>query len=453
MIWFGVIVAAVVLLIGAALLAAADAALGALSRADIDELADDGRSSKALRAIAADPESHAVALNFARVALDTIAAVLVGVAFARTFDQAWLAFLVAVAIMLVAAFVLTGSSPRSIGRAHPRATLRAMAGLIRVTRVTAGPIADLLVAIGDTVTPGRPARSSGFTSEEQLLSLVDEATELEVLNDSDRELIHSVFDFGDRLVREVMVARTDMVTVDVDDTVADALAVLIDVGYSRAPIIGRDSDDVRGIVYVKDLAKFLQLDAGNPQTRVELVSRPVDFVPESVTADELLRRMRRQSRHFAMVVDEYGGIAGLVTLEDLIEELVGEISDEYDRHVESVELLANGDLRVSSRMPIDELGELFDIDLDFDDVDSVGGLLAKELDKIPELGDVVETHGLQLTADRIGRRRRVTAVTVRAIALPSEDDEFGGEVPDSIDHVLDDRRPTRRGTRSERDHA
>lgn len=450
MTWPVVVLVVVVLVVVAALVAAAEAALGVLSRTEMAELADEARRPEGLRRIAADAGAHASALAFARVALETIAAVLVALGFARTFENEWLAFAVAVAVMLVVGFVLIGSSPRSIGRAHPRATARALAGLVRGIRILVGPAADLLVAIGDTVTPGRPARSDALTSEEQLLSLVDEAAELEVLDEDDRELIHSVLGFGDRYVREVMVARTDMITVDAERSLLEAMRELLEAGISRAPVIGRDGDDVRGVLYQKDLAAALLVGGADGAAPVSSVARPPELVPESMTAEALLRRMRHESTHFAIVIDEYGGVAGLATLEDLIEELVGEITDEYDRNADIVELLDDGTFRVSSRTPTGELGELFDIELEFDDVDSVGGLLAKELGKIPERGDVAVTNGLELTAERVGRRGRVTTVRVRPLpeAAGRGADDLGRPLPDSLEHALDGRFQTER----ERNH-
>ena len=438
--------AALVLVVIAALLSASESALGLVSRADLNDLAEESRRPGALPAIARDIEAHTNAATFSRVACETIAAVLIAVALVQTLDNPWLAILVASGIMLLVGFVVTGSSPRSIGRAHPRATLKLTNGLVRTVRLITGPVADLLVTIGDVVTPGRPARDGALTSEEQLLSMVDDATEREVLDEEDRDLIHSVIDFGDRLVREVMVARTDMITLDAATTVADALRELLAAGISRAPVVGRDADDVLGVAYLKDLMRHsLAPDAvrqgfiGDPaSSSVVTVARPAEFVPESVAAETLLRRMRDDRIHFAIVVDEYGGVAGLVTLEDLIEELVGEIDDEFDRAQVPIEWLDSRTVRVPSRMATGELGELFDVDLEFDDVDSVGGLLGRELGKIPDLGDSVELDGLEFIADRIGRKRRVTAVIVRQ--LDDNRSTLDESIPDDLARVLDGRR-------------
>jgi CBS domain containing-hemolysin-like protein len=281
--------------------------------------------------------------------------------------------------------------------------------------VLLGPFANALVSLGNRVTPSR-IRFAGVSSEEQLLSMVDEATELEVLEQGDRELIHSIFEFNDTLVREVMVPRTDMVTIETTAHLPQAMALFLREGYSRIPVVDREADDVVGILYLRDLARLgfeRPLDAET--LTVGELARPAAFVPESMKADRLLRQMQLESNHLAMVVDEYGGIAGLATMEDLIEELVGDISDEYDREAAQVEELGEGRYRVNARLPVDELGELFGLDLEDDDVDSVGGLLAKELGHLPQRGDRVMVSGLVLEAERTeGRRKRIATILVEA---------------------------------------
>ena len=394
-------------------LAAADAALGVLSRADLHELAQTSRARRELTAIASDIGAHINSVNFMRVVAETTAAVLVTLAFAVVFPQWWWVLLLSAFIMTLASFVLVGASPRAVGRINARTVIRWSAWLVHSCRVALGPIAAALVAFGNKVTPGR-SRTVYFSSEEQLLSMVDEATEQDVLEEDDRELIHSIFEFNDTVVREVMIPRTDMVAIDGDERVGPAMRLFLNSGVSRMPVIGDDIDEVLGILYLRDVARLTfekPLDSDHV-TVAELV-RPTLFVPESKKADELLRQMQLESNHLAMVVDEYGGIAGLVSLEDLIEELVGDISDEYDREVVEVEDLGAGRFRVNARLPIDELGEVFDLDLDDDDVDSVGGLLAKVLGRLPTAGSSVSYAGLLITAERTeGRGKKLRTVVV-----------------------------------------
>ncbi len=409
---------AVLLVVFGGLLAAADSALTVLSRTELVDIAAQSRFRRSILAISGDTGAHINALNFMRVVAETAAAVLVTLALATVFAEWWWTLLASALIMTAASFVLVGSSPRSVGRVHARRVLLVSAPIVRATRVFLGPIADALVALGNRVTPGRP-RTATFSSEQQLLSMVDEATELDVLEEDDRELIHSIFEFNDTVVREVMVPRTDMITIDGAAALDAAMSLLLSKGVSRMPVIGDDIDEVVGVLYLKDVARLVHertIDAlaldGTALTTADL-ARPALFVPESQKADSLLRQMQVESNHLAMVVDEYGGIAGLVTLEDLIEELVGDISDEYDREAAEIEDLGNGRYRVSARLPIDELGDLFGLELDDDEVDSVGGLLAKGLGRLPVAGSVAEVSGLLLTAERTeGRRKRVSTVLV-----------------------------------------
>lgn len=408
------VVAALLVAFGG-LMAAIDAALGSVSRTDMVDLAAQKKNPRTLLAVSNEVGAHVNAVNFLRIVAETIAAVLVTLAFARLIDDWWWALAVSAGIMIAVSFILVGSSPRSVGRTHPRPLLRVTGGLIRGVRLAIGPLADALVAIGNRVTPGRP-RSATFSSEEQLLSMVDEATDLEVLEKEDRELIHSIFEFNDTIVREVMLPRTDMVTLERDATVSDAMALFLARGVSRIPVIGDDTDDVLGVVYLRDASRMaFEAPEACATTLVESVAKPALFVPESKKADDALRQLQLESNHLALVVDEYGGIAGLVTMEDLIEELVGEISDEYDRETAASEQLAENLFRVSARMPVDELGDLFGIELDDDDVDTVGGLLTKHLGRLPVVGSMATVDGLQLTAERTeGRRKRVVTVLVEA---------------------------------------
>lgn len=426
--------AAVLLVIFGGLLAAADAALSVLSRADLLEIAASSRSHRSLTIIAADVGAHINAVNFTRVVAETTAAVLVTLVFASVFPPLWLALLASAFIMTLTSFVLVGSSPRSVGRVHSRTVVRLSAWTVHALRLGLGPVAAALVAIGNRVTPGRTV---SFSSEEQLLSMVDEATERDVIEEDDRELIHSIFEFSETVIREVMIPRTDMITINGDETVGAAMGLFFSRGVSRVPVIGENVDEVLGVLYLRDVARLTyERPKGISGIRLAALVRPALFIPESKKADETLRQMQLESNHLAMVVDEYGGISGLVTLEDLIEELVGDISDEYDQEVVEIEDLGAGRYRVSARLPVDELGELFSIELDDDDVDSVGGLLGKALGRLPLAGSVATYSGLILTAERTeGRRKRLSTVLVeRDQALSDAQAAFGTPVSKRNSH-------------------
>jgi CBS domain containing-hemolysin-like protein len=397
------------------LMAASESAMGVLSTDDIRDQAQGKRSQRSLIALANDLGPHRTVTTFVRILAETAAAVLVTLQLVTAGLPYWAALLLAIFIMSVASFVLAGSSPRSVGRAHPEAVLNISAPLIHLFRVILGPLANFLVTMGDKVTPGRPGNTS-FASEDQLLSMVDEAVKHDVIESEERELIHSIFEWGETVAREVMVPRTDMVTVDADASLDVATKIFLDSGYSRIPVIADDVDEIVGVLNLRDVsrksfenpAEFLSLSAQD-------LARPAMFVPESKKADDTLKQMQAQHTHLALVVDEHGGIAGLVTLEDLIEELVGEIADEHDRGAPEIEKLSEQRYRVATRLPLDELGELFGLELDDEDVDSVGGLLAKELGRLPEVGDKVTVSGLIIEADRSGsHRKRVTRAIVEA---------------------------------------
>ncbi len=425
------LIAAVLLVALGGLMAALDAALGVTSRADLAEMGTSGRGSASLAAIARDPEAHGNAVVFIRILAETTAAVLVTVAFMLAFDNIWAAMLAAAVLMTAVSFVLVGASPRAVGRQHAKGLLRACAPLVRGARIVLGPLAHLLVLIGNRVTPG-VQRGASFASEEQLLSMVDEAASQDLIEEDDRELIHSVFDFTDTYVREVMVPRTDMVTVDADASTQQAMRLFLDRGVSRVPVADGDADDITGVVYLKDLVQFAFRDESAwRDAPVAQVARPAVFVPESMKAETLLQQMKRDAVHVCLVVDEYGGVAGLVTLEDLIEELVGEIADEYDAPSNEIVDLGDGRFRVSARLGLDEVGDLFGIELEDEDVDSIGGLLGKALGRVPLPGASAEYGGIVMTGGTSrGRGRGLATVFVAPTgALEAADSAFGGKTP------------------------
>lgn len=290
---------------------------------------------------------------------------------------------------------------------------------------------------------GRVALGRGrVRDEEQLLSLVDQAVEQELIEDDDRAYIHSIVEFGDTLVREVMIPRTDMVTVPAEHTVREALETLLSSRHSRVPVVATgDADDVEGVVYLRDAAGFqLRRPEEAESSPVTRIMKPAVFVPELQRADELLRQMQRESNHLALVVDEYGGISGLVTLEDLIEELLGEINDEHDRETPEVEPQDDGTFKISARLPVDRLGEIFGIELEDDEVDSVGGLVAKHLGRLADEGDKVVVEGIELTALLTERKRqRLVEVGARWVGLDTAELEAQREREQQTSEFLSSR--------------
>jgi CBS domain containing-hemolysin-like protein len=333
------------------------------------------------------------------------------------------------AVMVVISYVLVGVGPRTTGRQHPYRIALASAGLMLGLGRVFGPLASLLILVGNAITPGRGFREGPFATEVELRELVDLAEQRGVVEHGERDMIHSVFELGDTIAREVMVPRTDVVWIERGKTVGQALALALRSGFSRIPVIGENVDDVVGVVYLKDLAARAQ-DGQGRATRVEEVMRPASFVPESKPVDELLREMQARRIHMAIVIDEYGGTAGLVTIEDILEEIVGEIADEYDVERPKVEWLDEDRVRVSSRLSVEDLGELFGVALPNGDVETVGGLLARELGRVPIPGASAEVAGLRLTAESAGgRRNRIDTVLVQRLERsPAEATDEGSRI-------------------------
>jgi CBS domain containing-hemolysin-like protein len=354
----------------------------------------------------------------------------------------WVAMLAASVTMVVVSYIAIGVSPRTLGRQHPAPIALAAARLVHPLARFLGPLPQLLILVGNALTPGKGFRDGPFASEAELRELVDLAEENQLIEDRERAMIHSVFELGDTIVREVMVPRTDVVFIERDKTLRQALSLALRSGFSRIPVIGEGTDDVLGVAYLKDLVRrtYVHRDGESVET-VDSVMRPAVFVPESKPVDELLREMQAQQTHVAIVVDEYGGTAGLVTIEDVLEEIVGEITDEYDVETALVEALPDGALRVSARLHVDELAERLGVELEDDDVDTVGGLLAKELGRVPIPGAQVWVQGIEITAEETqGRRNRIGTLLVRRVedgadvaSRPADDSDVAREPADARD--------------------
>ncbi|MBK8469186.1 MAG: HlyC/CorC family transporter [Actinomycetales bacterium] len=411
-----IIVVAVLSTVLAFLFAAAESALHRMSRVRAQELFDEGRvGSRSLMVVVADSTPYAAVLAFLRVVAEAATAVLITVAVFGLTDSLGKALAISIGAMAVVSFVIVGVSPRTLGRQNYDRVALVAAPVMRGLRTVLGPVARGLVALGNAVTPGRGYRDGPFQTESELRDLLDQANASSVIEDEQRDMLHSVFELGDTVAREVMVPRPDMVTVEGDDPLRKAMAVLLRTGFSRVPVIGEDNDDVLGLLALKDVVARVTAAPKAAEAPCSSIMRPMSFVPESKPIDDLLREMQRDQSHFAIVVDEYGGTAGLVTIEDILEEIVGEISDEYDRDEPGVEPLGEGSFRVPAAMHIDDLAELFDVEIDEDEVDSVGGLLTKALGRVPFAGAHAGVAGLSLTAERMAHRHRIASVVVRPL--------------------------------------
>ena len=330
------------------------------------------------------------------------------------------AFAILASILVVISYIGLGVAPRTLGRIHSERIALASAGPARFLAAILGPIATLLIHIGNALTPGKGFRQGPFDSQAELRDLVDLASSDSLIEDDERAMIHSVFELSDTFAREVMVPRTEMVFIERNKSLRQALSLGLRSWFSRIPVIGENADDIVGVIYLKDIVKriFEYRDAEHTE-KVEDLMRSPYFVPDSKQADDLLRDMQSARVHMAIVVDEYGGTAGIVTIEDILEEIVGEIADEYDTAAPEVEELEGGGFRVMARMNIGDLAELIDIDIDPEEegVDSVLGLMAKKLGRVPIAESHIHVQGWNFTAEAgSGRRNRIGFVQ----AVPAE---------------------------------
>ena len=415
-------VAAVCVLL-AAVLATADAALSSVSKSRAERLLGDGRAgARRLLQVAQDPAPYLNTSLFLRILLEVVAIVLVTLTFFEHFTATWERILFPVLTMVAVSFIVLGVAPRTLGRQHAEKVALAASGPLGLLATVLGPIPQLMIMIGNALTPGRGFSEGPFTSEAELRELVDIAEAREVIEAGERRMIHSVFELGDTIVKEVMVPRTEMVYIERTKTLRQGVSLALRSGFSRIPVIGDDVDDVVGVLYLKDVIRRMY-DNPKAQTNetVDTLMRPPSFCPDSKPVDELLREMQLTRSHVVIVIDEFGGTAGLATIEDVLEEIVGEIVDEYDQEVPPVTELGESRFRVSARLPIDDLGELFGLKVDDEDVDTVLGLMAKELNKVPIPGSVVQWEGIELTAER-GTGRRHSIQTVLATPVPDDGD-------------------------------
>jgi CBS domain containing-hemolysin-like protein len=408
---------AALLVLVSGVLASADAALSRVSRARVEQLVkDERRGAVSVGWVLTDPPRYLNLLLLLRIAGELTATVLVAYFVADRLGRGWTGGFVAVGSMVVISFVLIGVAPRTLGRQHSEGVALATAPIATALDRVLGPLPRVLILLGNALTPGRGFRDGPFTTEAELRDMVDLAEESRVIQSDERAMIHSVFELGDTLVREVMVPRTDMVWIEQGKTARQAMSLALRSGFSRIPVVGANEDDVTGVVYLKDLAR--RVYEGKDGDKVEDVMRPATFVPESKPVDEVLRDLQAAQIHLAVVIDEYGGTAGLVTIEDVLEEIVGEITDEYDREGPRIETLGPGRWRVTARLPLDDLSDVVGEQLERDDVETVGGLIGSILGRAPIPGSSVKLDGLVLTVEAAkGRRNKLGTVLVERAEL------------------------------------
>lgn len=421
-------------------LIAAETAITRVSRTRVDELRKEGNGNQKraalLLTVLEDRPRYVNVLFFLSTIANVTAVVFVGYVAVRALTRgdgwsSWVALLVVIAIMVVIAYVGLGVAPRTLGRQHADRIALIAARPTRFLASVLGPVTNLLILIGNALTPGKGFREGPFDTAAELREMVDLARADSLIEDDESKMLHSVFDLGTTFAKEVMVPRTEMVFIEQHKSLRQAISLSLRSGFSRIPVIGESSDDIVGVVYLKDMVRrtFEHRDAERDEN-VESLMRSAYFVPDSKPADELLRDMQTARVHLAIVVDEYGGTAGLVTIEDILEEIVGEIADEYDTAAPEVTRLDDDRVRIMARMNVDDFAELVDIEIDSEEegVDTVLGLMAKRLGRVPIPDAEVVEAGWQLVAERgAGRRNRIGTILATRIARPEDDDETDDE--------------------------
>lgn len=413
------IVAIIVLLSIAIATAVAETAIVRISKSKAIGLAEDGRpGAKALLQLVEAPERWINALLLVVLVCQIVQATLTGVVSGRLFGGVGVA--IATFLNVVVVFVLAEAAPKTWALQHTERAALASARPVKLL-VELAPlrlVARALIGITNVILPGKGLKQGPFVSEEELLAVAAEAAESNQIEPDERQLIESIIEFGDTVVREVMVPRPDMVSVSHEFRVADVMEVVLLNGYSRVPVLGEGIDDVIGLVFAKDLMRAER--DGREDDLVAHLVRPARAVPETKPVAELLREMQAEQFHMAIVIDEYGGTAGLVTLEDLIEELVGEIVDEFDTEDARIEPVPSGGVRVSGSLTIDDANDLLAVQLPEGEFDTVSGLMLTELGRLAVVGDTVDVAGASLTVERV-QGRRIMRVLVKELETVDAD--------------------------------
>ncbi|HLR28749.1 MAG TPA: hemolysin family protein [Ruania sp.] len=403
----------------AGVLTAAEEAIGWLTRSAAADYAAQHARGARVQQIAEYPVRARRAANFSRSAAELTSAICLTSALNAWVHRWWLVLVISLAVLIALITFVVELLPRRIARRRPAQTVALVGPLVLTVQYVMEPLATFVRRLG---------RRRGTTTVEELQDetenlrdMVDRVSERDQIDDDEREMLQSVFELGTTRVREVMVPRTDMVTITAGEPVVKAMRLFVRSGFSRIPVVGESVDELAGILYLKDALAYMVGESSQGTTTVDQFMRPALFVPETKVVDDLLDEMRAGNVHIAAVVDEYGGVAGLVTIEDILEELVGELTDEHDPREDDVREMSDGSYIVPARLGLDELGELFGVEIADDEVTTAAGLLTKALGRVPIRGSQVHTHGLCLQAwDFQGRRKRLHTLRARAAGAEPE---------------------------------
>lgn len=411
-----------------------ETAVSSISPARVENLVKEDRAgAPRLERVLEGRAGHINLLVLLRTICEVSGAVLAASACVTLMGSRNWAFATAILIVTLLTFILIGVLSRTLGRQNPYTISLATAPILLGVSKLLGPIAKLLVRTGNVLTPGRGFRDGPFVSEIELREMVDIASERGVVELDERRMIQSVFDLADTSARSVMVPRPEMVWIEADKTAGQATSLCVRTGLSRLPVVGEDVDDIVGVIYLKDLiAETYHMSDGGNSKLVKDCMRPAVFVPDSKKLDDLLEDMQRDQVHIAMLIDEYGAVAGLISIEDILEEIVGEITDEYDLTEQApIEPLEDGSYRVQARLSLEELEELFE-DVEFseeqhEEVETVYGLGAFELGRVPIPGAEISTAGLHFRYEG-GRNRRGRVKIRSAVVYREQPDGAEGRV-------------------------
>jgi len=406
------IIVIVVGLVIAAFAAAAETSLTSVSRIRMRSLAEDGnKRARTVTRLHADPNGYLSTI----LTLNTVAVIVVSTATALLIGSYWRSVPQAVGTIALSIIVLIFCeiAPKSLALRFNERVALALAGpvqfLTRLLRPLVGGLSALSRLIVRAATRGHSVRGP-FVTEEELKLLLYVGEQEGIVEQEEREMIHGILEMTDKTVREVMVPRVDVVAAESTDAIADVIKVIIEYGYSRIPIYEDNIDNIVGVVYAKDLLRHGVV--GDDQRPLKAVAREPYYTPEAKHVGELLRDMKERKIHIAVVVDEHGGTAGIVTFEDLIEEIVGPIRDEYDmREVEELQIVSDHEVVVSARFPVDDLKEALDVQVPEVEADTVGGLVYEQLGEIPKVGATIQLGNATLTVESI-RRQGIQTVRI-----------------------------------------
>jgi len=416
------LVAVLLLVAVAAVMAAAEVSITRMSRFRAYALSEEERrGAKALVRIVENPAPYLNVVLLLTLLVQLGGTTLAGTVAVRVFHDA--GELIATIVMTVILFVFAEVTPKTFTvQQTDRVALRLAPMIVAIRRVV-GPLASVLIKIANVILPGKGLAQGPFVTETEIRAMAEVASEEEAIEEEEKELIHSIFEFGDTVVREVMVPRPDMISAPITAGLPEVLDLVLRHGYSRIPIYRDSVDDIVGIAYAKDLLRHLH--AGKADVRLDTILREPYFVPDSKKVADLLREMQQRRVHIAVALDEYGSTAGLVTIEDLLEEIVGEIADEYDREEPEIEPAGEGRYRVNGRAAIDDVNELLEVNLPHDEWDTVAGLMYGLLGAVPTQGERVTYEDLEFTAEKV-QGRRISSVLIARRPSEDGDDAHGG---------------------------